>query len=117
MGKDERPNNINQCESCELCHEINADPVDIEKNGAKLLTVRIQVDNVCPGKKVCVACIIYDDNNRILAFRGFTKIVCKEDGCGACGTICRKLVFALPDTVDIDGLDVRVAANYIYPCE
>ncbi|MGH4119644.1 hypothetical protein [Clostridium sp.] len=117
MGKDERPNNNNQCESCDLCHEITADPVDIEKNGAKLLTVRIEVDNVCPGKKVCVACIIYDHCHRILAFRGFTKVVCKEDGCGACVTIRRKLVFALPDTVDIDCLDVRVAANYIYPCE
>jgi hypothetical protein len=115
MGKDERYNN--QCESCELCNTIDADPVNIENNGAKLLTVRVQVDNVCFGKKVAVAAIIYDKCHRILAFRGFTTILCKEDGCNICGSIRRKLVFVLPIDVDIEDLEVCVAANYIYPCE
>ncbi|MCB2296139.1 hypothetical protein LGK95_22085 [Clostridium algoriphilum] len=49
----------------------------------------------------------------------FITIVCREKGCGECGTIERKLVFVLPDdiTCDPEELDVRVAANYIYPCE
>ncbi|MFT5875463.1 MAG: hypothetical protein ACI8WT_004456 [Clostridium sp.] len=112
-------NNNNQCESCELCHTIIVDPVDMEKNGAKLLTVRIQVNNVCFGKEVCVACIIYDKCHKILAFRGFCTVVCKENECGCdpCGTIKRKLVFVLPDDIDIEDLDIRCAANYIYPCE
>ncbi len=115
MGRDERLNN--QCESCELCNTINADAVNMENNGAKLLTVRVQVNNVCFGKQVAVACIIYDKCHRIIAFRGFTTILCKDDGCSACGTIRRKLVFVLPDDIDIEDLEVRVAANYIYPCE
>jgi hypothetical protein len=114
MSKDERSNN--QCE-CELCHTINAEPANMENNGAKLLTVRVQVDNVAFGKQVAVAVIIYDKCHRILAFRGFTTILCKDDGCCACGTIRRKLVFVLPEDIDIADLEVRVAANYIYPCE
>ncbi len=122
MSKDEKDcksgcsNNNNKCE-CDLCSNINADPTDMERHGAKLLTVRIEVNNVCFGKKVCVACIIYDKCHRILAFRGFCTILCKEDGCGLCGTIRRKLIFVLPEDIDIDDLDVRTAANYIYPCE
>lgn len=109
----------NRCGSCELCHTIIVDPVDMEKNGAKLLTVRIQVNNVCFGKQVAVACIIYDKCHRILAFRGFTTVVCNdgESDKNLCGIIKRKLVFVLPDDIDIEDLDVRCAANYIYPCE
>ena len=119
MGKDEKSNcsnNNNKCE-CDLCHTICADPVDMERHGGKLLTVRIQINNVCIGKRVCVACIIYDKCHRILAFRGFCTILCKEDECNKCGTIRRKLVFVLPEDIDIEDIDVCVAANYIYPCE
>jgi len=115
MGKD----NCDKC-SCELCSNIYVDPVDIEKNGSKLLSVTIQVNNVCFGKKVCVGCIIYDKCHKILAFRGFCTILCEDDNChnNSCGTICSKLVFVLPyDIEDPEELDVRVAANYIYPCE
>jgi hypothetical protein len=117
MGKDERTNNNSKCDCGEVCNTINADPVNMENNGAKLLTVRVQVDNVLFGKEVTVACIIYDKCHRILAFRGFTTKLCKENECCPCGTIRRKLVFVLPDDVDIEDLEVRVAANYIYPCE
>ncbi|MBU3160757.1 hypothetical protein KPL37_13495 [Clostridium frigoris] len=116
MGKDDNCVKCNKC-SCDLCSVINADPVDIEKNGLRLLTVRIKVRNVCFDKKVAVAVIIYDNCHRILAFRGFITIVCKDNECGECGTIERKLVFVLPDDIDLEELDVRVAANYIYPCE
>ncbi|MBU3144260.1 hypothetical protein [Clostridium sp. CF012] len=126
MSKDEKDNklncsrnNNNECD-CDLCSTVNVDPVDIEKHGAKLLTTRIQVNNVCFGKTVSVACIIYDNSHRILAFRGFTTRLCKEDACAnnACGTITRKLVFVLPaDIEDPEDLDIRCAANYIYPCE
>ena len=47
MGKSD---NCDKC-SCDLCSAIVADPVDMEKNGARLLTVRIQVNNVCFDKK------------------------------------------------------------------
>ncbi|MCB2299061.1 hypothetical protein [Clostridium tagluense] len=118
--KDYKPNcsnNNNQCD-CDLCHTVNVDPIDMEKHGAKLLTVRIQVNNVCFGKQVCVACIIYNNCHKILAFRGFCTTLCKDDGCNPCGTIRRKLVFVLPaDIEDPEELDVRSAANYIYPCE
>ncbi|MCB2352889.1 hypothetical protein [Clostridium estertheticum] len=116
MGKIE---NCSKC-SCELCSVINADPVDMEKHGARLLTVRIRVNNVCFDKKVAVAVIIYDNCHRILAFRGFITVVCKENECGdECGTIVRKLVFVLPDddSSNPDELEVRTAANYIFPCE
>ncbi|MBU3182640.1 hypothetical protein [Clostridium psychrophilum] len=118
MGKDDKCVKCNKC-SCDLCSVINADPVDMEKHGARLLTVRIKVRNVCFDKKVAVACIIYDNCHRILAFRGFITVVCRENGCGECGTIERKLVFVLPDDAASDPLelDVRTAANYIYPCE
>jgi len=120
MSKDLN-NNGGSCGSCDLCDYINTDPVDMEKNGARLLTVRIRVNNVCFDKKVCVACIIYDQCRRILAFRGFTTIVCRDNECGKneCGKIERKLVFVLPDDDMSDPIDleVRTAANYIYPCE
>ena len=102
----------------QLCSVINADPVNMEKHGDKLLTVRIRVNNVCFDKKVAVAVIIYDNCHRILAFRGFVTVVCKDSECrNECGTIERKLVFVLPDDIDPEELDIRVAANYIYPCE
>ena len=120
MGKFD---NCSKCDtgSCELCSVINADPVDMERHGARLLTVRIKVNNVCFDKKVAVAVIIYDNCHRILAFRGFITMVCKDNGCGnnECGTIERKLIFVLPDDdkSDPDEIEVRTAANYIYPCE
>ncbi|MBU3188283.1 hypothetical protein K9O30_02720 [Clostridium bowmanii] len=111
----------NKCtkSSCNLCSVINVDPVDIEKHALRLLTVRIKVRNVCFDKKVAVACIIYDRCHRIVAFRGFITIICRENGCGECGNIERKLVFVLPDNITCDpsNLEVRTAANYIYPCE
>jgi|SRR5660397_160504 len=115
MGKD----NCDKC-SCELCSVIDVDPINMEKHGAKLLTVTVQVNNVCFDKKVCVACIIYDNCHRILAFRGFCKTLCKNNDCASnqCGTITKKLVFVLPDDIeDPEELDVRCAANYVYPCE
>ena len=119
MGKIE---NCSKCDtgSCELCSVINADPVDMERHGARLLTVRIRVNNVCFDKKVAVAVIIYDNCHRILAFRGFITVVCKDSECrNECGTIERKLVFVLPDDdrSNPDEIEVRTAANYIYPCE
>ena len=123
MSKDEkiRVGSCNSCGSCDLCSNINADPVDMEKHGARLLTVRIKVTNVCFDKKVAVAVIIYDKCRRILAFRGFITKVCRDSECckGECGTIERKIVFVLPedDMCDPLELDIRTAANYIYPCE
>jgi hypothetical protein len=119
MSIDEKRILCNKCD-CDLCSTTDVDPIDMEKHGAKLLTVRIQVNNVCVGKPLCVACIIYDDCRRILAFKGFTTIICKEDVCdnNGCATIKRKLIFVLPDSIeDPEALDVRCIANYIYPCE
>ena len=115
MGKYRNSAKCNKC-SCELCDFINANSVDIEKNGAKLLTVKIKVNNVCIGKKVAVAAIIYDKCHRILAFKGFITIACGED---ECGTIERKILFVIPedDICDPSELDVCTVANYIYPCE
>ncbi|WP_160693380.1 hypothetical protein [Clostridium sp. C2-6-12] len=107
--------------SCELCSCISADPVDIEKHGARLLTVRVEVNNVCPNKKVAVACIVYDRCNRILAFKGFVTMVSGNNECGkdSCGTIERKIKFVIPDDDDSDPakLNVSTISNYIYPCE
>jgi len=102
--------------SCELCSVINADPIDMERHGAKLLTVRIKVNNVCLGKKVAVAAIIYDQCHRILAFKGFITMACGND---ECGTIERKILFVIPEDDECDPLEleVRTVANYIYPCE
>ena len=120
MGKYENRAKFNKS-SCELCSFINADPVDLERHGARLLTVRIKVNNVCLGKKVAVACIIYDQCNRILAFKGFITMACANSECGnnGCGTIERKILFVIPedDESDPSELDVRTVANYIYPCE
>lgn len=110
-----------KCGPCNLCEFIKADPSDIEKNGGRLLTVKIQVNHVCYNKKVYVACIIYGVCDKILVFKGFTTTLRKDTGSDkkACGTIERKLVFAVPDDdiFDPDKLDVRIIANYIYPCE
>ena len=107
--------------SCELCSSINADPIDIDRHGAKLLTVRIKVNNVCPGKKVAVACIIYDQCQRVLAFKGFITMATGNNECSpnSCGTIERKILFVIPDDDDFDpsDLDVCTVSNYIYPCE
>jgi len=123
MGKKNMHNKQDKnasCCSCEVCKTINADPANMEKNGGRLLTVKVKVKNVCYDKKVYVACIIYDKYDKILAFRGFSTILCKKHVCckNTCGTIKRKLVFALPDDdmYDPDELDVRTMANYIYPC-
>jgi len=45
-------------------------------------------------------------------------VVCKDSECrNECGTIERKLVFVLPDDArsNPDEIEVRTAANYIYP--
>lgn len=106
---------------CELCKTIKADPIDIEKHGARLLTVKLKVNNVCFDKKIAIACIIYDKCKKIMAFKGFITMICKEYECGKneCGTIERKVVFVIPDHDICDPLelDVRVIANYVYPCE
>lgn len=115
MGKYDNCAKRNKC-SCELCNSINADPVDMERHGARLLTVRIKVNNVCLGKKVAVAAIIYDKCHRILAFKGFITMACGND---ECGSIERKILFVIPEDDESDPLelDVRTVANYIYPCE
>lgn len=120
MGRYENHDKCNKS-SCELCSFINADPIDMEKHGARLLTVRIKVNNVCLGKKVAVACIIYDQFNRIVAFKGFITMAHENNECGqnSCGTIERKIVFVIPDSDECDPLElnVRTVSNYIYPCE
>jgi len=107
------------CGPCDLCHTIKADPINIEKHGGRLLTVRIKVNNVCYDKKVSVACIIYGKGDKILAFKAFTTILCKENSSSNCGIIERTLMFVVPDTDAFDPceLNVRVIANYLYPCE
>ena len=50
MSKYENSARHSKC-SCELCNSINANPIELEKHGARLLTVRIKVNNVCLGKK------------------------------------------------------------------
>ena len=120
MGKYDTCAKRNKC-SCELCNSINANPVEMEKHGARLLTVRIKVNNVCLGKKVAVAAIIYDQCHRILAFKGFITMACGNDECekDECGTIERKLLFVIPEEDECHPLEleVRTVANYIYPCE
>ena len=115
MGKYDNCVKRNKC-SCELCNSINADPVDMERHGARLLTVRIKVNNVCLGKKVAVAAIIYDKCHRILAFKGFITMACGND---ECGSIERKILFVIPEDDESDPLELeaRTVANYIYPCE
>ena len=105
------------CGPCDLCHTIKADPINIEKHGGRLLTVKIKVNNVCYDKKVAVACIIYGKYDKILAFKAFTTILYKENG--ECGTIERTITFVVPDDDAFDPceLNVRVIANYLYPCE
>ena len=106
---------------CELCKIVKAEPIAIDKKGARLLTVKVKICNVCFDKKVAVAVIIYDKCRRIVAFKGFTTMLSRDCECGrdACGTIERKLIFVIPDQdlCDILELDVRVIANYVYPCE
>ena len=115
--------NCNKCtrSSCDLCTTIIADPTDPLDHGARLLKVKIKVCNVCFDKKVAVAVIIYDQCGKILAFKGFTKKICRPNECdeNACGTIQRKLVFVLPagDEFDPSKLKIIVKANYIYPCK
>jgi len=120
MGKYDNSAKHSKC-SCELCNFINANPVELEKHGARLLTVRIKVNNVCIGKKVAVAAIIYDQCHRILAFKGFITMACGNDEYekDECGTIERKLLFVIPEEDECHPLEleVRTVANYIYPCE
>ena len=115
MGKYDNCAKSNKC-SCELCNSICAKSIEMEKHGARLLTVRVKVNNVCIGKKVAVAAIIYDKCHRILAFKGFITMACGND---ECGTIERKILFVIPEEDECEPceLDVRTVANYIYPCE
>ena len=120
MGKND---NCFKCtkSSCELCSCINAKPENLESHGARLLTVRIRINNVCPDKKVAVACVLYDECHRIVAFKGFITMVCesRESSKSSCGTIERKIVFVIPDGDECDPikLKARTISNYIYPCE
>ena len=113
-------NNRGLCCPGELCTTVSAE-TDMELNGAKLLTVRAVVNNVEPEKRVAVAVIINDPQGRILAFRGFTTTAPRGDECNKCKcvTIRRRVVFVLPDDIvdDVSDLEIRVAANYIFPCE
>lgn len=107
--------------SCDICDYINAKPIELERNGVQLVTVKIKVNNVCIGKKVAVAAIIYDQFHRILAFKGFITMIHEKDECRKeeCGTIERKIVFVLPDEDECNPLELEACtiANYIYPCE
>jgi len=105
------------CGPCDLCHTLKADPINIEKHGGRLLTVKIKINNVCFDKKVAVACILYGKYDTILAFKAFTTILYKENG--ACGTIERTITFVVPDDDVFDPCELRVhvIANYLYPCE
>ena len=107
--------------SCDVCDFINARPIELERNGVQLVTVKIKVNNVCIGKKVAVAAIIYDQFHRILAFKGFITMIREKDECGKdeCGTIERKIVFVLPDEDECNPIELEACtiANYIYPCE
>ncbi|MCB2290744.1 hypothetical protein LGK97_13335 [Clostridium sp. CS001] len=104
----------------ELCSTANAE-TDLERHGAKLLTVRAVVNNVEANRRVAVAVILMDPQGRILAFRGFTTTAPRGSECDKCKcvTIRRKVVFVLPDDIidDVSDLEIRVVANYIYPCE
>jgi hypothetical protein len=106
--------------SCDLCTTIIADPLEMVQHGARLLTVKIKIKDICFDKKVAVAVIIYDQCHRIVAFRGFTKKLRRDDKCceSSCGTIERKLVFVLPDGDEFDPsrLNIVTKANYIFPC-
>ena len=90
----------NRCtkESCELCSCINAKPVDIERHGAKLLTVRVRINNVCLDKKVAIAVILYDDCDRIVAFKGFVTMAQEERSCDhdVCGSRIVAMSFCEP---------------------
>ena len=114
-------NSHKQCCICDLCDTIKADPTDIERNGGRLISVKITVTNVCYDKQIYVACIIYDRCDRIVAFKGFKAKLCNESESikKECGTIERKLLFVLPDDEIFDPkeLEVKTLANYIYPCE
>ncbi len=105
--------------SYDLCSTIIVDPSDPLKNGARLLTVKIKVTNVCFNKKVAVAVIIYDAHHKILAFKGFTKTLRRPNECNEniCDTIDHKLVFILPDDDEFDPskLEIILKSNYIYP--
>lgn len=107
--------------SCEVCDFINANPIELERNGVQLVTVRIKVNNVCIGKKVAVAAVIYDQCHRIIAFKGFIAKAWGKDECekDECGTIERKIVFVLPEDDGCNPLELEACtiANYIYPCE
>jgi hypothetical protein len=120
MGEYEKHVKCTKC-SCELCTNINAKPINLEKHGAKLVSVRVKINNVCLGKKVAVAVVIYDQCERILAFKGFVTMAHDNNECDrdSCGTIERKLVFVIPENGEFDpcDLEVRTIANYIYPCE
>ena len=109
MGKYDNSDKHSKC-SCELCNFINANHVELEKHGARLLTVRIKVNNVCLGKKVAVAVIIYDQCHRILAFKGFITMACEkdEDGKDECGTIERKILFVIPEEDECHPLELEV---------
>jgi hypothetical protein len=117
--QNETDKSCDSCGPCDLCHTIKADPTNISKHGGRLLTVKIKVTNVCLDKKVSVACIIYGRNEEILVFKAFTTILFKENEHDKCGTIERTLLFVVPndDIFDPCNLDVRVIANYIYPCQ
>jgi len=103
-----------KCE-CDFCIEEMADPAEVD--GIRILTICVEVKKVCPEKKVFVACILYDNCKRIVAFKGFTGVACGEDY--GCGTITRKLVFVLPtdEKFEPSKIDIKVIANYLYPCE
>lgn len=111
----------NKCtkESCELCSCINAKPVEIERHGAKLLTVRVKINNVCLDKKAAIAVILYDDCDRIVAFKGFVTMAQEERSCDhdVCGTIERKVVFVIPEHYNTEKLRVHTIGNYIFPCD
>jgi hypothetical protein len=115
------PNEDIHFEPCELCKTSEPGPVDLEKNTGRLLKVKVCLNNICFGKKLSIGCIIYDNNYKIVAFKAFTTMLNQEGECGnnTCGTFRRQLFFVLPESNICDALDlnVRIIANYIWPCE
>lgn len=115
-------------EACELCKTARVCSLDINRDLSRLLRVKATLRNCCIGKEVSVACIIFDNCNKILAFKTKTFIVKKQDcvlpenekdcSCSCCSNACtdveKLFTFVLPvhDVCSPLTVKAKIIANY-----
>lgn len=110
--------------SCQDAMEFNAGDVQLESLG-RILSLDVTLKNVCPHKRVALAVILTEEDDKHREHkRGLKTVVIPAHDCPGCRDIrVRRIRFVLPEELDVSGpvnglcnvrkFKARFIANYI----